>query len=240
MDRLAPAETPGTLAAAVKTRGRLLGAWVGLLWGLNLVNTLGGHWLDGLGVVPRSLSGLLGVVFAPFLHGSWAHLMANTTLLLVLGFLVMLRSTRGFLAVAALSALASGLGTWLIGGALSVHIGVSGVLFGLLGFLLSRGVFEKKPLSILGSLFGLLAFGGALSGLLPGVPGVSWQMHLFGFLGGILGSRLAVGAPPAPARAPAAPAPRARIAPPPARVAEPEAEEEVDDELSALKRKMGR
>jgi membrane associated rhomboid family serine protease len=167
---------------------------------------------------------------------------AATLALLALGWLVMLRSTRGFLAVAAIAALTAGLGTWLIGGAATVHLGVSGVLFGLLGFLLSRGVFEKKLLSILGSVLGVLAFGGVLRGLFPGTAGISWEGHLFGFLGGILAARLAVSPATTASRIAAPPAARARIAPAPGRgiEAEAEAEAEADDALAALKRRMGR
>jgi membrane associated rhomboid family serine protease len=228
------------LAEAVKARGRLLGGSVALLWAINLVNTLGGHWLDGLGVHPRSLFGLWGILFAPFLHASWAHLLANTTSLLILGWLVMLRRTRSFLEVAGIAAFTAGLGTWLIGGAASVHIGASGVIFGLLGFLLSRGVFEKKLFSILGSVLGLLVFGGALRGLFPGLSGVSWEGHLFGFLGGILAARLAVGSSPTLAGALSPAGTHARIAPPRERIAEPEPEPEADEALEALKRRMGR
>jgi membrane associated rhomboid family serine protease len=235
-------EQGASLATAVKARGRLLGAWVALLWGINLVNTLGGHWLDGLGIHPRTLFGLLGIVFAPFLHASWGHLLANTTSLLVLGWLVMLRRTRGFISVAAISALVAGLGTWLIGGAATVHLGVSSVIFGLLGFLLSRGVFEKKLLSILGTLLGVVAFGGALRGLFPGMAGISWEGHLFGFLGGILSAWLVVGSSPASVRVAAQPGIRARIAPAPAPsgAREAEAEAEADAALEALKRRMRR
>ena len=208
---------------------------------VNLVNTLSGHWLDGLGVHPRTLSGLWGILFAPFLHVSWGHLLANTTSLLVLGWLVMLRRTRGFLAVAGIAALTAGLGTWLIGGAATVHVGVSGVIFGLLGFLLSRGIFEKKLLSILGSILGVLAFGGALRGLFPGIAGISWEGHLFGFLGGILAARLAVGPSPAPAGALRPAAARARIAAAPGAHRRGRARElEADEALEALKRRMGR
>ena len=114
--------------------------------------------------------------------------------------------------------------------------------FGLLGFLLSRGIFEKKLLSILGSILGVLAFGGALRGLFPGTAGISWEGHLFGFLGGILAARLAVSPSAAAPRIAAPPTARARIAPAPGRgiEAEAEAEAEADDALETLKRRMGR
>jgi membrane associated rhomboid family serine protease len=133
--------------------------------------------------------GLRGVVFAPFLHANFAHLMANTLPLIVLGWLIMLRETRDFFTVWAVSAVVSGLGTWLIGPSMSVHIGASGVIFGFLGYLLARGWFERRAASIAVALGVGLLYGGAIFGVLPGQVGISWQAHLFGFLGGVLAAR---------------------------------------------------
>jgi len=71
-----------------------------------------------------------------------------------------------------------------------VHVGASGIVFGLLGVLLFMGLFQRRPLSILLSLACLFLFGSMVMGVFPGVPGVSWQGHLFGFLGGVLAARL--------------------------------------------------
>lgn len=240
---MAPADKPETVSSiisdSVKPRVRLLGGSIAVLWIVNLLNTIAGHRLDVFGIHPRTLEGLWGILFAPFLHAGFGHLLANTISLAIFGSLVMLRRTRDFVSVSLIAALTSGLGAWLVGGANTVHLGASGVIFGLLGFLLSRGVFERRFWSIAGSVLALLFFGGALRGLFPGVPGVSWEAHMFGFLGGILAARLAARqakAPTAPTTAAAkkriaAPAPRARIDAP--------AEEEVtDDEIEALRRRM--
>ena len=98
----------------------------------------------------------------------------------------MLRSTSDFFVVAAVSAVTSGLGAWLLGGPRTVHVGISGVIFGFLGYLLTRGIYERRLGSILLALIALLLYGGALWGVLPLRAGVSWQGHLFGFLGGWL------------------------------------------------------
>lgn len=228
-----------TFAGGAKDRARLLGGSVAVLWAINLVDTILGHSLDGFGIHPRSLTGLAGIVFAPFLHASWAHLLANTLPLVVLGFIVTLRKTRLFFGVGVVSALCAGLGTWLVGGANTVHIGASSVVFGLFGYLVSRGFFERKLWPIVGSIAALVLYGGALRGLLPGLPGVSWEGHLFGFLGGILAARL--GAPSGqPARAPS----RIAVGPARRRIAGDTigrgADEEIETEVEALRRKASR
>ena len=96
-----------------------------------------------------------------------------------------------FWVVAVGSALTAGLGTWLVGASDSVYIGASGVVFGFLGFPMGRGIHERSAKSILLSLTVTFFFGGMLWGVLPSVgPGISWEGHLFGFLGGLLVSRL--------------------------------------------------
>lgn len=182
----------GALVTETRGRAALVAKTTGLLWVIELVDKLLlGSSLDWLGIHPRSLGGLLGIVFAPFLHAGIGHMLANTLPLLVLGFLVTTRKRMDFYVVAAASALASGLGVWLFAGANTVTVGASGVIFGFLGFLMGRGFFERKPSAILLSLVVTFLFGGMLWGVLPIVAaGISWQAHLFGFLGGLLTSRL--------------------------------------------------
>ena len=156
-----------------------------VLWALETLDaTLGGS-LDAYGIRPRSTSGLEGILFAPFLHAGFGHLLSNSIGFAVLGVIsyVAVRLAR-FVAVIVLTALSSGLGAWLFGAANTVVIGASGVIFGLLGFLLFRGFAERSPGAITVSIMMLLMYGGTISGILPGVPFVSWQSHLFGFIGG--------------------------------------------------------
>jgi membrane associated rhomboid family serine protease len=83
------------------------------------------------------------------------------------------------------------LGVWLIGGTGTVHIGASGLVFGYLGFLLLRGYFERSASSILFSIMIFCLYGGLVWGILPWQQrGISWEAHLFGFLGGVLAARL--------------------------------------------------
>ncbi len=164
---------------------------VALLWAIEIVDQVvfRGN-LDRLGIRPRSLSGLWGILWAPFLHGNLAHLLANTVPLVSLGWLIMLRETGDWLVVSVIAALCSGLGTWLIGAPSSLHIGASGVVFGYFGFLLLRGYFERSMVAIAFSVLVTFLYGGIIWGVLPSQPGISWEGHLFGFLGGILAARL--------------------------------------------------
>ena len=173
-------------------------ALVALLWVIETADWLvfANKLPQWFGIRPLTVSGLWGILFAPFLHGSFAHLFANTLPLLTLGWLVMLRGRGEWAAVSAIAALCSGLGTWLFGnlgsygGVGTTHIGASGVIFGYLGFLLFRGYFERSFTAIAFSLLiGLLYGGVVLGGFLP-QAGISWQGHLFGFLGGVLSARL--------------------------------------------------
>jgi membrane associated rhomboid family serine protease len=171
----------------------LLGALVAALWGIELVDWLVLHnTLDGLGIQPRTLGGLQAIVVAPWLHAGFGHLLANTIPLVVLGWFVMLRDTRDFAIVFLASLLASGLGIWLFGGAATIHLGISGVVFGLFGYLLARGYYERSIVAIVLAVVAFLVYGGMAWGMLPLQHGVSWQGHLFGFIGGVVVAYLQV------------------------------------------------
>lgn len=174
----------------LKLHGWLLFLPLAVMWVLQLVNTIALNVLVRFGIRPRETGGLLGILFAPFLHGGFGHLMANTIPFLVLGWLILLHNVRDFVVVSLLSMLVGGLGTWLTGAPGSVHVGASGVIFGYFGFLLLRGWFRRSVWSILLSLLIGIAYGGLLFGVLPGQAGISWQGHLFGFLGGGLSAYL--------------------------------------------------
>lgn len=174
----------------LKLHGWLLFLPLAVMWVLQLVNTIPFHALVRFGIRPRETGGLLGILFAPFLHGGFAHLMANTIPFLVLGWLILLHNVRDFVVVSLLAMLVGGFGTWLTGAPGSVHVGASGVVFGYFGFLLLRGWFRRSVWSILLSLIIGIAYGGLLFGVLPGQAGISWQGHLFGFLGGGLSAYL--------------------------------------------------
>jgi membrane associated rhomboid family serine protease len=127
-------------------------------------------------------------LFAPFLHGGFPHLIANTVPFITLGWLIMLRETREFFPVTAVIMIVGGLGVWLFG-APAYHIGASGLIFGYLGFLLLRGYFERSIVSVGIAILVFVLYGGVLWGVLPSYPGISWESHLFGFIGGVIAAK---------------------------------------------------
>ena len=152
-------------------------------WLQELVDQLlfGGRW--NLPMVPGG--SWIGVLTAPFSHSGFGHLLANSLTFLPLSWLVLLRGRRDYLAVW-LGVYATAIPVWLVWPTGS-H-GLSGVVYGLLGYLLLIGWLEKRALSMALSLVALVGYGGVLPSLLPIVspPGVSWIGHLSGFAGGLL------------------------------------------------------
>lgn len=178
----APATAP---RSRVLVAAEVIIAFVAFLYVVELVDTALGNRLDGAGVRPRELDGLDGIVFAPVLHAGWAHLLANTVPLLVFGFLILLGGVLRWVIVTAVVWLLGGVGVWLTGGDHTVHLGASVLAFGWLVYLLVRGFFSRSVAQILLGLLLLLVYGGLLWGVLPGRPGISWQGHLFGAVGGL-------------------------------------------------------
>ncbi|HEY9555286.1 MAG TPA: rhomboid family intramembrane serine protease [Acidimicrobiales bacterium] len=160
-----------------------------VMWGSEVVDIALDGRLDRFGIRPRRLDGLDGIIFAPFLHGGFGHLIANTMPFLILGGAIALGNLARFVQVTAIVALVGGFGTWLTGPDHSLHVGASGLVFGYLTYLVSRGLFARKVTYLLGGLLVLMVYGGILWGLLPR-PGISWQGHLFGALAGVLAAYL--------------------------------------------------
>jgi membrane associated rhomboid family serine protease len=174
----------------IRTQILILGTLVGLMWGLEILDTfVFRNGLDTFGILTRNPIGLRGILFAPFLHGGFAHLSANTVPFIVLGWLIMAQGISDFVVVSVICMVVGGLGTWLFGSS-GLHIGASGVIFGYVGFLLARYYFDRRLSSGLIALIVGCSYGSVLWGILPSTPGISWEGHLFGFLGGIVAARL--------------------------------------------------
>ncbi len=177
--------TKHDLMRAFLQRAAALVAFVALLWAVHVVNWITGYGLNpAFGLIPRHLSGLDGVIAMPLLHGSFAHLMANTAPLLVLGGLLVATTTRALLPV---NAVVIGLGgglVWLFGSS-AIHVGASGLVFGWFGFLVARGLVDRSLITLAASLVVGALYGSILWGILPGQPGVSWEAHLFGAVAGV-------------------------------------------------------
>lgn len=178
--QLEPRRRPGLYAAKV------IAAFVALLYVIELVDTITGSSLETYGVEPLELDGLDGILFAPLLHGTWGHLLSNTVPLLLFGFLILLAGLARWVAVTAFVWVIGGLGIWFTGGENTLHIGASVLAFGWLVYLLVRGFFSRTAWQIALGVILLFLYGGILWGVLPGQPGVSWQGHLFGAVGGVV------------------------------------------------------
>jgi len=136
-----------------------------------------------LALVPRTGSGLLGLVTAPFVHTGLSHLAANLPTFLVLGALVLRRGEAQFPAVALAIALGQGLLLWLLGRR-AAHVGMSGVVFGFLGYLLAAAWFTRTGTDLLVAAGVLLFYGSMLAGVAPARDGSSWDGHLMGLVAG--------------------------------------------------------
>jgi membrane associated rhomboid family serine protease len=169
---------------------RALTVLVAIMWAVEVVNSLDSYRLDKDGIVPRSLSHLDGVLFAPFLHASWSHLISNSVPFVILGLAIALAGAVRLLEVSAIVALTSGLGTWLIAPSNSVTVGASGIVFGYATYLISRGLFTRRALEILLGVVVLVVFGVTLLYDLIPHTGISWQAHLFGAIGGVIAASL--------------------------------------------------
>lgn len=169
--------------------------FLAVIWAVYLLDLMLPADLRALGIRPRSVSGLGGILFAPFLHANFGHIVANSAalfILLVLAFTVEYRSVLPALGV--ISVVGGG-GSWLFGSP-GVHIGASVLIFGLTGYLLSFGLYRRNPKAAIVSLAVLILYGGSLFSLLIPVPGISWSGHFFGFIGGIIAARLMVRSDP--------------------------------------------
>jgi membrane associated rhomboid family serine protease len=162
-------------------------AVVPVLFLIELLDKLSNNRLDQEGGIrPHHIDGLDGIIFAPFLHASFDHVLANSVPLILLGTFVLADGGARFWFTTAFIAIAAGIGVWFLGDSNTIVVGASAVIFGYLGVILMRGVVGRRLWYIgVGLLVGLL-YGWQLFGVLPGDPDVSWQGHLCGFLAGLV------------------------------------------------------
>jgi membrane associated rhomboid family serine protease len=146
---------------------------------------LGGGYLDSAGgIIPRHADGLDGVLFSPFLHAGWNHLYGNAVPLILVGTFALAGGSRRFIWSTGLIMLISGLGVWIVGDPNSVVVGASGVIFGYLGLVFTRGLVERSWWNIGVAAFLGLLYWYQLYNVLPTDPRISWQGHLLGLFGG--------------------------------------------------------
>jgi membrane associated rhomboid family serine protease len=156
-----------------------------VMWFVHAVQWLMPGSLHQFGILPRTFSGLLQIPLAPFIHGSWFHLIANSFPLLGLGILVQLKERALFWELCAIIAVLAGFGTWLIGGT-SYHIGASGLVLGLWAYMLADACFRRSINAILVAVVTLLFYGGFIFTVFDLRPSISWSGHVSGIVAGIL------------------------------------------------------
>ncbi|MCQ9167730.1 rhomboid family intramembrane serine protease [Corynebacterium sp. HMSC074C05] len=181
-NQIVPQDRDGGLGAAISTA---IGYLV-LIWTVFLVNEfIFGGALNNFGVRPRDTSTLWGILTAPLLHADYGHIVANSLPGALFAGLIAMSSKRLFWQVTLLITVVGGGLTWLVGGANTVHIGASGLIYGWLAFLVVRGFVNRRVMQIILGVILASMYSGLIWGVLPTQMAVSWQMHLFGGLAGI-------------------------------------------------------
>ena len=166
----------------------LAAGFVGLLWLVQLSNWILGLGPADLGVRPRELSGLLGVIFAPLLHGGPEHLLANTPPLIIAGATLLYLYPRSAASVLPAIWLGPGIAVWLLGRS-SMHLGASGLVYGLVSYIFFAGLLRRDRRAIGAALLVCFLYGALVWGVLPIQSNVSWETHL---AAGVIGALMAI------------------------------------------------
>jgi membrane associated rhomboid family serine protease len=155
------------------------------MWVIKLSETAFDIRFTTLGLKPRTIDGLIGIVTSPFIHADYLHLISNTIPLLILGAALIYFYKPIAFKVFVLIFFLTGIWVWLAGRP-SYHIGASGVVYGLAFFLFLSGIFRKDRSLMAFSLLVVFLYGSIIWGILPIESGMSWEGHLFGALSGII------------------------------------------------------
>ncbi len=180
-----PRRSPSVAGAALIMVVLLAGLWL-----LEVVDQASGNQLDLYGIEAREVEGLPGIFAAPFLHAGWDHLISNSLPFAVLGFLVLLGGIARWVLSSLISIVSSGLAAWFLTPPDTIILGASGLIFGWLTYLIARGLWSRQASQVVIGVIVLFVYGGLIWGVLPGNPGISWQAHLGGAVGGVLAAWL--------------------------------------------------
>jgi len=161
----------------------LVASFVALIWAVHLFCVVTGVDLYWLGVLPRSISGLPGIVTGPLIHGSWQHLVGNTLPILLLGSFLLYGYPRTRWWALAGIWLGSGVGVWLFARS-SYHLGASGLTHGIFFYLFIGGILRRDKRSAALLMVAFYMYGGMLLTIFPQDPSVSFESHFFGALAG--------------------------------------------------------
>lgn len=162
-----------------------------IMWGVYFINFIFLNMgLNRFGIEPREFDGLIGILASPFLHGNFFHILSNTIPLLILPVLLTLSEGRNKMwAIIVLGTLISGLFTWLVGSSGTVVVGASGVVFVLIGYLISDCIFNPCIRSIPIGVITFILFGGSVFSLQHFAPSISLAAHAGGFIAGVILAR---------------------------------------------------
>jgi membrane associated rhomboid family serine protease len=182
----------GSLASPLGRAVTLMVAVLALLWLVELANTVSGRWLTQAGGIrARDPGSLVDIVFSPFVHGNLEHLAGNALPLFSLGFIAAVPDIRRFLQMNVIVIVVGGFGVWLFSPADSISVGASGLVFGYFGYLLLRGIVDRRPVDVVVSIGVALAYGYLMWHSIGfGVTNISWQGHICGLVGGMLAAFL--------------------------------------------------
>lgn len=170
-------------------------ALVAVMWVIRALDTALPGSFNNHGLRSWDLTSVYGLAASPMLHTGWPHLMANSVPLLILGCLVAIEGARRFWLVTVIVALLGGVGTWVVNPPGVITVGASVLVFGYFGYVVARAFFIGTVAHRLGYAviaIGVIVFygGSMVGGVLPLVPGISWQAHLFGAIGGVAAAML--------------------------------------------------
>lgn len=184
----------GNAGRSLGTSAATVGVLLAIMWIIEaLDSSILGDRLQSNGILPRSTAGLDGILWSPFLHSGFPHLISNSIPFVVLSALVLTGGRSRYLRASAIIIVLGGLLVWAFAiGSNENHIGASGWVFGLLGFTLAAALREKRPVSILAAVIAIVAYGGIIIASFVPTDGISWEGHLFGFIAGIVAARLIV------------------------------------------------
>jgi len=158
---------------------------VGIFWLVKLIENLYNLDLTEYGILPLQIEGLRGIIFSPFIHSNYDHLLSNSVPFLILSFALFYFYRNLSYRILFLIYILSGICVWL-GGRDSYHIGASGIVYGLAAFLFSSGVFRKDANLLTIGIIVVFLYGSMFWGIFPLKPGISWESHLWGSASGFL------------------------------------------------------
>jgi membrane associated rhomboid family serine protease len=160
-----------------------------VLWIVHLLSLILKEDFSRIGLLPRNLVGLLGIITSPLIHADFSHLISNTIPLIILGWIIFAFYPKLSYLLFVFIYLLTGLLVWIFARQV-YHIGASGIVYGFVSFLFFSGMFRRDNTSIALALVITFLYGGLVWGMIPGWKGISWESHLFGAITGLIAAYL--------------------------------------------------